>query len=235
MKIKIIDHTQNPIETIYRAYRICYSKDVPTEIKIPMKSNPLTDLDDIPNAEKMLEFIKSHSAHQSPLEHASFTFAIEGVSRSLTHQLVRHRLASYSQQSQRYVKLKQFDYVVPFEIEKIPKAKDMFLSAMEYDQNTYDNLVNELINNGRTEKQAIEDARYVFPNACCSNIIVTMNTRELISFLNERLCKHAQWEIRELAEEMRKQVNEIFPIFDRKNVMKCGKTCFECIEKKGDK
>jgi thymidylate synthase (FAD) len=227
MKVKIIDHTQNPIETIYRAYRICYSKDVPTEIKIPLTINPLSSVaPDIPDKQKMLEFIKSHMNHQSCLEHASFTFAIEGVSRALTHQLVRHRLASYSQQSQRYVDGSNFDFIIPKTIkENQYNTISDYTHILEEIQKCYKDLISLGIPK--------EDARYILPNATTTNIIMTMNTRELINFLGERLCKHAQWEIREMAEEMRKQVNEILPIFNRKDIMRCGKTCNDCI-KKGD-
>ena len=229
MKVKVIDHTQNPIETIYRAFRLCYSKDLPTEIKIPTIE---TAIGDVPDTPKMLDFIKAHQNHESPIEHCTFTFAIEEISRTNSHQLVRSRLASFSQQSQRYVILKHFGYVMPPEIEKIPEAKALFLKTMEDDQVAYDILYDLLIKNGRNKEQAAEDARYVFPNACKTNLIVTMNARELITFFRSRLCSRAQWEIRAMAEEMRKQIHEILPIFNRKDVMNCGKTCFTCADKK---
>ena len=140
--------------------------------------------------------------HASPVEHASFTFSVEGVSRSLTHQLVRHRHASYSQKSQRYVKENFFDYVIPPEIEKISEAKDRFIAAMDCAEHYYHNLVKDLMDAGRTEKEAYEDARYVLPNACETKIVVTMNVRELLHFFNVRGCNRAQWEIMELAYQM---------------------------------
>lgn len=228
MKVKIIDHTENPIETIYKAYRICYSKDVPTEIKIPMTNNPLTSAygTDIPDTQKMLEFINKHSNHESPLEHASFTFAIEGVSRITEQQLTRHRIgASYSIQSGRYVNKSSSNIIVPKTIKNDEQALHIFLDTFEHIKNTYDSLVNLGIPK--------EDARFIMPQGQGTNIIVTMNVRELIHFFQERLCKHAQWEIRTMAEEMRKQTNEILPIFSIKSAMKCGKTCFEC-SKKGE-
>jgi len=233
MNVKIIDRPERPIETIYRAFRVCYSKDVPTEIEIPQKdfypkgaTEPLCKVSD---NKKMVEFIKDkmNLGHESPLEHASFTFAIEGVSRALSHQLVRHRIASYSQQSQRYCKLNQFEYVIPPEIEKDFVLKGIFINHMEDSQLAYERLVKKLKSNGRTEKEAIEDARYVFPNACCTNLVVTMNGRGLRNFLSERTCKMAQWEIRELANKMLEEAEKIIPFVGYK-AKKCGVTCFQC-------
>jgi len=175
--------------------------------------------------------------HQSPLEHIYFTFGIEGVSRVLTHQLVRHRIASYSQQSQRYVKLDQFEYIIPPEIQEIPEAKEIFIKAMEKDQETYNKLTdmlftkhfNKLIEKGidekeakrQAEKKAIEDARFVFPNACETKIVVTMNARTLIHFFKHRCCNRAQWEIKNLATEMLREVKRVAPnIFSQ-----CGPNC----------
>jgi thymidylate synthase (FAD) len=166
--------------------------------------------------------------HESPIEHVSFTFAVEGVSRVLTHQLVRHRIGcSYSQQSQRYVKLEQFEYIIPPEIAKVPQAKELFIKAMEEDQQTYNKIVevlfkehfDRLMAEGKTEKQAkasaekssIEDARYVFPNACETKIVFTMTARALMNFFRHRCCNRAQWEIREMVEEMLKQVKAVAP------------------------
>lgn len=164
------------------------------------------------------------SGHESVIEHASFTFAIEGISRACSHQLVRHRLASYSQQSQRYVKMSgkvnesQFDFVTPESLmttviddyrntksgDNSTLASEEFESLME----SIGELYERMIDAGIPE----EDARYVLPNACCTNVVVTMNARELRHFLKLRLCNRAQWEIRELAERMLdcvKQVSEV--------------------------
>jgi thymidylate synthase (FAD) len=166
--------------------------------------------------------------HESPIEHVVFTFGVEGISRVLTHQLVRHRIGcSYSQQSQRYVKLDQFEYIIPPAIEKIPAAKEKFIKAMEEDQRVYNELVELLmeehykryVSEGKAEKQArsmaektaIEDARYVFPNACETKIVFTMSARALMNFLRQRCCNRAQWEIREMAEEMLKQLKAVAP------------------------
>ena len=136
--------------------------------------------------------------HASTMEHVSFTFGIEGVSRVLTHQLVRHRLASYSQQSQRYVAEHDFEYILPPSIEEKPEAKERFQSLMDDIQKAY----NELADMGIPK----EDARYVLANATETKIVVTMNARSLMHFFNLRCCNRAQWEIRELAYKMLEEI-----------------------------
>ncbi len=227
MKVKLIQYTPNPEEVVASAAKLCYSQVGVDEI-----TKKLTDQ----KASKFVEVLMD-MGHQSPIEHISFTFGIEGVSRVLTHQLVRHRIASYSQQSQRYVKLDQFEYIIPPYINEVPEAKELFIKAMEDDQKTYDRLVEILYNKhyklsvekGMNEKQAkkdagkkaIEDARFVFPNACETKIVVTMNARTLIHFFKHRCCNRAQWEIRDLATEMLRLVKGVAPsIF--KN---CGPNC----------
>ena len=162
----------------------------------------------------------SDMGHHSPLEHVSFTFAIEGVSRALTHQLVRHRIASYSQQSQRYVNLdKTFEYITPPAILSEDELKYVFDHIMNVLHNAYmvmsENLKVKYLENGMNEreanKKAIEDARYVLPNACETKIVVTMNARTLLHFFEKRCCSRAQWEIREMANKMLKLCNEISP------------------------
>ena len=217
MKVQLLNYTKDGEQTIARAGKLCYSPVGVDEIK-----NKLTD-------EEVERYINMliRLGHFSPLEHVSFTFAIEGVSRTLTHQLVRHRLASYSQQSQRYVKLENFEYITPPEIENIPEAKEIFTKAMEDDTKAYNNLVNILFDKhyqdliakrvpekkarNQAEKQAIEDARYVFPNACETKIVVSMNARTLLHFFELRCCNRAQWEIRELATEMLQICKSIYP------------------------
>jgi thymidylate synthase (FAD) len=132
-----------------------------------------------------------------------FTFSVEGVSRSLTHQLVRHRIASYSQQSQRYVSLNTPDYVVPEEIAKNPEAKKLYDDLMQNIWDTYNKLEDLGI--------IAEDARYVLPNACTTNITLTMNARQLMHFFTLRCCNRAQTEIRQLADEMLKLCKEACP------------------------
>lgn len=219
MKVELIRYTPEPEKLIAAAAKLCYSKVGIDEI--------MEGLDE----EKVSKFLNMlmDLGHESPIEHVSFTFAVEGVSRVLTHQLVRHRIGcSYSQQSQRYVKLDQFEYVIPPQIAAIEEARELFVKAMEEDQKVYDKLVEILykqnydkyIREGQSEKKAaqmaekvsIEDARYVFPNACETKIVFTMSARALLNFFRMRCCQRAQWEIRDMATEMLKKVKEIAPI-----------------------
>ncbi|MGL5244633.1 MAG: FAD-dependent thymidylate synthase [Sarcina sp.] len=219
LKVKLIQYTPEPEKTIAAAAKLCYSS-----VGVDDIMEKLTE----ENTEKFLNMLMSYG-HASPIEHVSFTFAVEGVSRSLTHQLVRHRLASYSQQSQRYVKLDQFEYITPPEIENDKEAKKLFIKSMEECQKTYEEIVKILkdkyIKNGMkskvAEKKSIEDARYVFPNACETKIVFTMNARSLINFFHHRCCDRAQWEIRELAKQMVKQVREVAPILFKKAGPSC--------------
>ncbi|NLO89164.1 MAG: FAD-dependent thymidylate synthase, partial [Clostridia bacterium] len=141
--------------------------------------------------------------HLSPFEHVSFTFAVEGVSRALTHQLVRHRIASYSQRSQRYVSEKNFEYIIPHSILKNEKALKTYRGIMEKIRDAYREL------EGLVPK---EDARYVLPNACETKIVYTFNARSLLNFFRLRCCERAQWEIRELAHRMLEEVREVAPL-----------------------
>lgn len=219
LKVKLIQHTPQPDRLVSAAARLCYSKVGAEEI-----FDNLTD----DGVRKFLNIL-TDMGHQSPIEHASFTFAVEGVSRVLTHQLVRHRIASYSQQSQRYVKLEQFEYIVPPSIANNVETAALFEKAMAEDQEYY-NRIADLLYAGHyqlltteqglddkearraAEKMAIEDARYVFPNACETKIVFTMNARSLYNFFRLRCCNRAQWEIRGLAVEMLKQVRVVAPI-----------------------
>ena len=217
MKVELLNYTKDGEMTIAQAGKLCYSPVGVDEIKETL------DEESIGKYVKML----SDLGHFSPLEHVSFTFAIEGVSRVLTHQLVRHRIASYSQQSQRYVKLDDFQYIIPPEIKENPEAKEIFIEAMEADRQAYFKLVDALFDKNyekmlkkgysekkarsQAEKASIEDARYVFPNACETKIVLTMNARTLIHFFTVRCCNRAQWEIRNMADEMLKLVKNIYP------------------------
>ena len=266
LKVKIISHTPEPDKVVAQAGKLCYSAVGVDEI-----TQKLTE-EEIARYVNMLASI----GHESPLEHVSFTFAIEGISRACTHQIVRHRIASYSQQSQRYVKLEQFEYIIPPAIESNPEAKRIFIEAMERDQKAYDELVDLLLEDilidkhaadygscireilkenpdavpdrskvldlyaekflkeyGKAEKQAIEDARYVFPNACETKIVITMNARSLLHFFNVRCCNRAQWEIREMATEMLKECKKIAPALFKKAgpdcvYGKCGEGKMSC-------
>lgn len=227
MKVKLLAHTPQPEKVIAMAAKLCYSPVGVDEIE-----KNLTD----ESVEKFLNML-INMGHESPLEHVTFTFGIEGISRSCSHQIVRHRIASFSQQSQRYVKLNQFEYIIPPQIEKIEEAKKLFIESMKRDQEDYDRLVEmlfekhykELLAQGKNENQAksqaekiaIEDARYVFPNACETKMVFTINVRSLYNFFEHRCCERAQWEIRELATQMLKQVKEVAPILFKN----CGPKC----------
>ena len=218
LKVELLRYTPDGEKLIAAAAKLCYSPVGISQIE--------EGLDD----DKVKSFlgILMDMGHESPIEHVNFTFGVEGVSRTLTHQLVRHRIASYSQQSQRYVRLSQFEYVVPPNIENNEQAKKLFIKAMEEDQKYYDEIssilyddhYNRYIAEGLTEKkskakaekEAIEDARYIFPNACETKVVFTMNTRSLLNFLSLRCCNRAQWEIRELAIQMLNEVKKVYPI-----------------------
>lgn len=201
LKVKLLAYTEDPEKVVAMAAKLCYS------------STDITALEGGMTPEKNKNFLEMLTAmgHQSPIEHVGFTFAIEGVSRSLTHQLVRHRIASFSQKSQRYVAEGQFDYIIPPHIAKRMETKTVFIQTMEKIQQAYDHLVDELKKKGRTEKEALEDARYVLPNACETKIMATFNARSLYNFFAHRCCNRAQWEIRELAEQMYRLVLAVAP------------------------
>lgn len=217
MQVKLLAYTPDPEKTVACAAKLCYAAaDIETVYE------GLTE----EKTASFLEMLQS-IGHESPIEHASFTFGIQGVSRSLLAQITRHRIASFSVQSQRYVKEDGFQFVVPPEIEKIPEAKEEFLRAMEEDQRHYERLTQllqekhkaELMAAGepeksaqrKSEKRAIEDARFVLPNACATKMIMTMNARSLLNFFSNRCCNRAQWEIRELATQMLKEVKAVAP------------------------
>lgn len=198
MNVELIAYTPNPDAVCNVAAGTCVSEDIPV---MEMSVNRYRALK---GALK--------SGHESVIEHATFTFSIEGVSRALTHQLVRHRLASFSQQSQRYVNMNGFEYVIPDSIKNHEKTWDENgkTDVEKWYRNTMESLSEfyaMLIEAGIPE----EDARYILPNACCTNIVVTMNARELRHFFRLRCCSRAQWEIRELANRMLELVKEVAP------------------------
>lgn len=216
-KVTLIAHTPEPEKTISLAAKLCYS------------SLSIDELEGNLTPEKCRSFLEmlSDLGHQSPVEHVSFTFGIEGVSRSFLAQITRHRIASFSVQSQRYVKEQGIRAVVPPEIEKDSSALKIFNEAMDNAINSYNALADilekkhyaELVSNGMSEKQArskaekmaIEDARFVLPNASETKMIVTMNARSLMHFFELRCCNRAQWEIREVADQMFSLVYSLAP------------------------
>ncbi len=227
MKVTLLAHTPDPEKIIAAAAKLCYSESGVENILDGLDSE---------KTEKFLNMLMS-LGHQSPIEHVSFTFGIEGVSRALLAQFTRHRIASYSVKSQRYVKEGMFEFVTPPEIENNEKAKELYIKTMEADQKAYDKLAeilfckhyDTLIAEGKDEKEAkkaaekmaIEDARFVLPNACETKMVVTMNARSLMNFFNHRCCTRAQWEIRDVADEMLRLVKEIAPTLFKKAGPSC--------------
>jgi len=191
MRVKLLAYTQNADAICAAAGRSCYSENSSMELVESMK-----------DPQKTLGKIVG-MGHHSVIEHATFTFSVEGVSRSLTHQLVRHRIASYSQQSQRYVSMDKPTYVIPKTVEADPELKKVYEDTMKDIWESYNKLV---------EKIPPEDARYVLPNGCTTNITITMNARELFHLFTLRCCNRAQWEIRDLADEMLRQCKAVSPI-----------------------
>lgn len=230
LKVTLLAHTPEPEKVVAAAAKLCYSS-----------ASPGTLLDNLTD-EKASGFVKmlSELGHESPIEHVSFTFGIEGVSRSLLAQITRHRLASYSVQSQRYVPKSEFEYIVPPEIAAAPEAAHEFEAAMESARQSYERITAilrdkylALADNSpeaekQAEKKAIEDARFVLPNACDTKMVVTMNARSLHNFFAQRCCNRAQWEIRALAEEMLRLVSAVAPtLFDAAGPSCCAGPCGE--------
>jgi thymidylate synthase (FAD) len=217
LSVTLLEYTRDPQKLVAAAAKLCYS------------AKKVADLSAGISAESASEFVDmlSEMGHESPMEHASFTFGIDGVSRSLMAQITRHRIASFSVQSQRYVKVSKFEFVMPPAIEIDAEAKVEFYEAMENARKSYAKLFDILwkIQKGKlledgisdekaepmAQKIAMEDARYVLPNACETKLIVTMNARELKHFFLLRCCARAQWEIREVAFQMLKLVKRVVP------------------------
>lgn len=219
MNIVLLERTQNARELVYAAFRQCYSKEFIGKIWPKLISGEIT-----PEQQTRLIQDTLKSGHVTPVEHVKFTFAIEGVSRSLTHQLVRHRIASYSHQSQRYIDSTQFEYITPPSINKIEEVKKEFDNLMKLINEKYKYIQEKLIEAGRTKSQANEDSRFVLPNACETKIVVTMNCSSLNHFFGLRCCQRAQWEIRNLANEMYNISKEEVPeIFSEKSGERCEK------------
>lgn len=249
LNVILISHTPDPESVVAAAAKLCYS-----ESSIEELITKQTETDNSRFIEKLISI-----GHESPIEHVNFTFAVEGVSRTLTHQLVRHRIASYSQVSQRYVDQTQFEYITPPAISTNEKAIEQYGKAMHNAQKSYDIIVGLLFNDllikhipkilendnktnyfhhgadyfhsklraeivkfeNKLYKVAMEDARYVLPNATETKIMFTMNARTLLNFFELRCCNRAQWEIRQLADEMIGLVREAAPTI----FAKAGASC----------
>ena len=240
IKVTLLAHTPQPQQTVAMAAKLCYSATDIENIK-----DGLTE----EKTESFLEML-TQLGHASPVEHASFTFGIEGISRACSHQLVRHRIASYSQQSQRYVDGTKFEFVTPPEIERNEKAYSAYKKVIDMQCDAYaqirDALIvgyikensleklngtdEEIINKfkeqdkalfGKYLKKANEDARFVLPNACTTKIVCTFNVRSLNNFFDHRCCNRAQWEIREVACQMLELCKEVAPVLFKNSGPRC--------------
>lgn len=217
MNVILLAHTPEPEKIAASAAKLCYSSSDILSIK-----DGLTD----EKTESFIDMLVS-VGHESVMEHVSFTFGIEGISRACSHQLVRHRIASYSQKSQRYVNENAFDYITPPEIENNYEAHVEFERMINEINKSYAKIADLLteshkekfIAEGMDEKSAVskarklanEDARFILPNACETKIVVTMNVRSLFNFFRHRCCNRAQWEIRAVANEMLRLCLETAP------------------------
>lgn len=228
MEVKLLSYTNDPQKVIYSAARQCYSKLSAYQIY----SDQEKEL-----SEKLKKFI-SHlvqRGHLSPLEHVNFTYAASGLSRVCTHQLVRHRIASYSQQSQRYVSMDDFKFITPQSIKNNKEAEEKFMEVIEYLKGKYGQIRKILEKNSKLDKEKInQDLRFLLPQGCQTKIVVTMNSRQLLHFFSERLCLRAQWEIRELATRMLTLAKKVLPeVFDIggakcKNLDFCPESADDC-------
>lgn len=224
-RVDLIGYTRalnggGPEEIVAAAAKLCYSKVGAIEI-----AEKMTD-------ESISKFITmlSNLGHYSPFEHANFTFMIEGISRACSHQIVRHRTGKYSQQSQRYVDLEDtFNVIVPPEIMDCPGALEMYKKSIINDFDSYKDITSILkqkyiaegIDDKSAQKKALEDARFALPNACETKIVMTMDARNLINFFEKRCCNRAQWEVREVANQMLDLVLEVAPNLFAKAGAKC--------------
>jgi thymidylate synthase (FAD) len=211
IEVKLLDHTSDPIRSLYMAYRVAYSALTPLQIEARIGDERIT-------REQMLEFIEKRleTGHASPLEQVWFEFGISGVTRAFSHQFVRHHMGiSFEQQSQRYVTFKggEFPYTVPESVKKA--GLDAEFNA-EFDRlaELYDKLVQAGV--------PAEDARFVLPNATNTNFKVTVNLLELLHIADLRLCTRAQWEFRKVVALMRAEVMRKLPMLGRYMQPKCG-------------
>lgn len=197
MTLLLLRHTPDPDRLVALAARRCYSSRAADDIEEHLTQEEI---------ERLLGFLRQRN-HLSPFEHADFTFSADGISRALSHQLVRHRIASYSQESQRYVnymKTPALPYIRPPSLASHPEAQKIFDDAVHHTLEAYRAMVNAGV--------APEDARYIFPNAIETKLVFTLNARSLFNFFEQRCCIKAQWEIRQLAFDMLKAVRRVAPL-----------------------
>ncbi len=204
LHVELLRYTPRPEEVVAMGAKLCYSPANINDLKDGIESK-----DQAGFVDKLVSM-----GHMSPVEHVSFSFGVEGISRACSHQIVRHRVASYSQQSQRYVGEQTakheggiFDFVIPPTVVDAGKGK-WFEEKMAVIQEWYDELNTAL---GDLGEKTQEDARFLLPNAAETKIVITMNARELLHFFRVRCCNRAQWEIRFMAEEMLRKVKEAAP------------------------
>ncbi|MGN1412187.1 MAG: FAD-dependent thymidylate synthase [Oscillospiraceae bacterium] len=234
--VTLIAYTPFPEKVVSASAKLCYSDTSATDLM-----DGLTD-------EKTKSFLEmlNDIGHQSPIEHAYFTFGIEGVSRTLLAQITRHRIASFSVQSQRYVKKSNFVYITPPAIANDEKTLEIFNKSMQNAFDDYNTLADileskyfeefksqgftEKVAKSKAEKKAIEDARFVLPNACETKMVVSMNARSLMNFFSLRCCNRAQWEIKNVADKMLKLCYDVAPTLFRNAGPSC--LCGTCPEGK---
>lgn len=226
MNVTLLANTPDPERLVATAARLCYSADDVETIMAEMCDN---------DAEKQIKLLQSNG-HESPIEHVSFTFAIEGVSRSLLAQITRHRLASFSVRSQRYVSMNGSDYVTPCAIESDKLINSLYDALMKTSNEIYNQIsdllqlkyIKDGMDEKSAEKKAIEDARFVLPNVACTSMVMTMNARELLHFFRLRTCNRAQWEIQEVADKMLAECFRVAPaIFANAGCGCCSGACPE--------
>ena len=215
LEVRLLSHTPDALSLIYASFRQCYHAGFVGDMWLRLVEGAISPEEQADFVAKVVE-----SGHVSPIEHVSFSFAIQGVSRALTHQLVRHRIASYSQQSQRYMDGSNFDYIMPPAIAKNPRAKERFIRCLDEIQSAYKDVKGYLEEDGRKELSK-EDARFLLPQAAETRIIVTMNCRSLLNFFTNRCCTRAQWEIRRLADCMLAECQRVLPVVFRNAGPKC--------------
>jgi len=212
MQVKLIDYSINPLEKLYAAFRTCYSPKTPIEIWEEINRGSILK-------EKIKDFIEERlkTGHSSPLEQIVFWFAVAGISRSCSHQLVRHHIGiSFEQQSQRYVRYKEdkLEFITPNSIKSNPKVYERYMKLMREISDFYQSALNEGI--------PPEDARFALPNATPTNLHILVNFRELQHIADLRLCTRAQWEIRQLIAKMRSEIMKVIPEIGKFIQPKCG-------------
>jgi len=193
MKVMLISHTPDPERLVAAAARVCYSTQGAEALFHRLEEDEV---------KRLIHHLLA-LGHESPFEHITFTFALEGVSRVLSHQLVRHRMASYSQRSQRFVDEGDFGYIIPPSIRAIPEAFKTYVEGMDFLRQAYQKL--------KSLGVPLEDARYLLPSGVETSLVCTFNARSLFNFFRLRCCQRAQWEIRELASKMREEVRGVAP------------------------